>query len=266
MQSGRSINDATFRVRAKGRDVSPFALLGAFSPYAVVHRDSVIPIDPAVPFEVACLLGCAITAGWGAAIRTAGVRPGDDVVVIGLGGVGMAALHGAVIAGGRNIVAIDPVEWKRERALKWGATEAFPDIFSAMPRLAEVTAGVMAQRVIVAVGQPDGKDVDNWLMLTTKGGSCVLASIADRHSFDITVHLAIQVLMQKRLQGALFGGGDLRHDVGQLASMYLAGRIDLDGFVTRQYRLEEINDGYRDMLAGKNIRGIIRYTDADRLA
>lgn len=239
------------------------ALLGAYSPYAVVHRASVVPIDPAVPFEVACLLGCAIVTGWGSVTRVARVRPGEDVVVIGLGGVGMAALRGATAAGARSVVVIDPVEWKRDLALEWGATQAYPDLESATAGLAELTRGLMANAVIVAVGRPRGQDLDAWMTLTAKGGMCVLAAVADMHCHDVNVNLVIHILMQKRLQGSLLGNGDMRHDIGLLASMYLAGKLDLDGFVTARYRLDEINEGHRDMLAGRNIRGVIRYTEAD---
>jgi len=261
--SGRAVSDASFRIRARDRDVYPSSLLGAFSPYVVVHRASVIPVDPAVPFEVACLLGCAVATGWGAVTRVAAVRPGDDVVVIGLGGVGMTALLSAVIAGARRLIVIDPAEWKRDLALKWGATHAYRDVPTAMMEVPALTVGLMAQKVIVAVGQADGAGVDGWLTLTSKGGMCVLAALADVRRSDVQVNLAIQILMQKRLQGTLYGGGDLRHDVGVLTSMYRAGKLNLDGLVTGRYRLDAINEGYADMLAGNNIRGVIRYTEAD---
>ena len=263
LPSGRAISDSSFRVRARGRDVYPFALLGAFSPYAVVHRTSVIPVDPDIPFDIACLLSCSIATGWGAVTRAAGVRPGDDVVVIGLGGVGMAALRVAAAAGARHVFGIDPVEWKRSLAVEWGAHSAYADLATATAEVAALTGGRMAAKVIVASGQPSGKDLDAWMSLTSKGGTCVLASVADVRMFDVTVNLAIQTLMQKRLQGTLCGDGDPHHDVRLLASMHQAGRLNLDGFVTRQYRLADINDGYRDLLEGRNVRGIIRYSDAD---
>jgi S-(hydroxymethyl)glutathione dehydrogenase/alcohol dehydrogenase len=81
---------------------------------------------------------------------------------------------------------------------------------------------------------------------------------------DVTLNLSLFTLMQKRLQGTIFGGGNPQHDIPQLLSMYQAGKLNLDDMVTRRYRLEHVNDGYRDMLEGRNIRGVIRYTDADR--
>ena len=122
------------------------SLLGTFSPYVVVHRDSVVKIDPTVPFEAACLVSCGVTTGYGSAVRAAAVRPGDDVAVVGLGGVGMSALQGAVNAGARRVFAVDPVEWKRDQALKFGATHAYPDVETALAAIADVTAGRMATR------------------------------------------------------------------------------------------------------------------------
>jgi len=262
--SGTSVSDGTHRVHAKGQPVFPMTLLGTFSPYMVVHKTSVVKIDKSIPFEVACLVGCGVTTGYGSAVRTADIRPGDDVAVIGVGGVGMSALQGAVAAGAKNVFVIEPVEWKRDAALKFGATHAYPDIESAFGGVAEVTQGLMAKKVIVTVGELDGKDVDNYVNLTSKGGTTVITAIGSMLDTNVTLNLAMLTLMQKNLQGTIFGGGNPHYDIPQLLSMYKAGKLNLDDMVTRQYKLEQINDGYSDMLEGKNIRGVIRYTDDDR--
>jgi S-(hydroxymethyl)glutathione dehydrogenase/alcohol dehydrogenase len=262
--SGTSVSDGTHRVHANGQPVFPMTLLGTFSPYMVVHKSSVVKIDKSIPFEVACLVGCGVTTGYGSAVRTADIRPGDDVAVIGVGGVGMSALQGAVAAGARNVFVIEPVEWKRDAALKFGATHTYPDIETAFGGVAEVTAGLMAKKVIVTVGELDGKNVDNYVNLTSKGGTCVLTAIGSMLDTEVTLNLAMLTLMQKNLQGTIFGGGNPHYDIPQLLSMYKAGKLNLDDMITRQYTLEQINDGYTDMLEGRNIRGVIRYTDADR--
>jgi S-(hydroxymethyl)glutathione dehydrogenase / alcohol dehydrogenase len=262
--SGTSVSDGTHRVHANGKPVFPMTLLGTFSPYMVVHKSSVVKIDPSIPFEVACLVGCGVTTGYGSAVRTADIRPGDDVAVIGVGGVGMSALQGVVAAGARNIFVIEPVEWKRDAALKFGATHAYPDIETAFGGVAEVTQGLMAKKVIVTVGELHGKDVDNYVNLTSKGGTTVLTAIGSMLDTEVTLNLAMLTLMQKNLQGTIFGGGNPHFDIPQLLSMYKAGKLNLDDMITRQYKLEQINDGYTDMLEGRNIRGVIRYTDADR--
>ncbi|CKO77673.1 NDMA-dependent alcohol dehydrogenase [Mycobacterium tuberculosis] len=262
--AGESVTDGSFRIQARGQNVYPMTLLGTFSPYMVVHRSSVVKIDPSVPFEVACLVGCGVTTGYGSAVRTADVRPGDDVAIVGLGGVGMAALQGAVSAGARYVFAVEPVEWKRDQALKFGATHVYPDINAALMGIAEVTYGLMAQKVIITVGKLDGADVDSYLTITAKGGTCVLTAIGSLVDTPVTLNLAMLTLLQKNIQGTIFGGGNPHYDIPKLLSMYKAGKLNLDDMVTTAYKLEQINDGYQDMLNGKNIRGVIRYTDDDR--
>lgn len=262
--AGESVTDGSFRIQARGQNVYPMTLLGTFSPYMVVHRSSVVKIDPSVPFEVACLVGCGVTTGYGSAVRTADVRPGDDVAIVGLGGVGMAALQGAVRAGARYVFAVEPVEWKRDQALKFGATHVYPDINAALMGIAEVTYGLMAQKVIITVGKLDGADVDSYLTITAKGGTCVLTAIGSLVDTQVTLNLAMLTLLQKNIQGTIFGGGNPHYDIPKLLSMYKAGKLNLDDMVTTAYKLEQINDGYQDMLNGKNIRGVIRYTDDDR--
>ncbi|CAN5555106.1 NDMA-dependent alcohol dehydrogenase [soil metagenome] len=262
--SGASVSDGSFRVQAKGQNVIPMSLVGTFSPYVVVHETSVVKIDPIIPFEVACLVGCGVTTGYGSSVRSAKVGPGDDVAIIGVGGVGNAALQGARIAGARRIFAIDPVEWKREQALKFGATETFPDVASAMAGIAEATEGRMAKKVIVTVGRVEGHELESWMQLTAKGGTCVLTAMGAVLASDVTLNLAGLTLLQKSLQGSIFGGGNPQFDIPELLTLYKLGVLNLDDMITREYRLEEINDGYRDMLEGRNIRGVIRYTDADR--
>jgi S-(hydroxymethyl)glutathione dehydrogenase / alcohol dehydrogenase len=261
---GVAVSDGTFRVTAKGQGVYPMSLLGTFTPYMVVHKSSVVKIDKDIPFEVACLVGCGVTTGYGSAVRTADIRPGDDVAIVGIGGVGMSALQGAVNAGARFVFAIDPVEWKRDQALKFGATHVYPDVNTAAAGIAEATHGLMAKKVVVTVGEVKGTDVDSYMGITAKGGTCVMTAIGSLFDTEVTLNLAMLTLMQKNLQGTIFGGGNPQYDIPHLLSIYKAGKLNLDDMVTRQYKLEQVNDGYTDMLEGRNIRGIIRYTDADR--
>ena len=260
---GAAVSDGTFRVQAKGQNVYPMTLLGTFSPYMVVHKSSVVKIDPSIPFEVACLVGCGVhRLRLGDPHRRHPARSGRRDRR--RRRVGMAALQGAVNAGARYIFAIEPVEWKRDQALKFGATHVYPDIDAALAGIAEVTHGLMAHKVIVTVGELHGADIDNYVNITAKGGTCVLTAIGSLLDTQVTLNLAMLTLMQKNLQGTIFGGGNPHHDIPQLLSMYKAGKLNLDDMVTRQYKLEQINDGYQDMLAGRNIRGVIRYTDDDR--
>src|SRR3954447_1933392 len=123
---GEAISDNTFRIQTStGENVFPMTLLGTFSPYMVVNQASAVKIDKEIPFEVAALCDWGFPTGYGSAVNSADVHSGEDVVIIGVGGVGTAALQGARNQGARNLIAIDPVEFKREQALKNGATHAF---------------------------------------------------------------------------------------------------------------------------------------------
>ncbi|MGA8332656.1 MAG: NDMA-dependent alcohol dehydrogenase, partial [Mycobacterium sp.] len=264
LMAGTAVSDGTFRVQAKGHNVYPYALLGTFAPYVVVHRTSLVKIDPAIPFEIAALVSCGVTTGFGSATRAAEVRPGDDVVVVGLGGVGIAALLGALNCGARQIFAVDPIAWKRDQALKFGATHVYADIDTALMAIAGITVGRMARKVIVTVGRANGADLDKYMSVTAKGGTCVMTAMGSVVETDATLNLALLTLMQKRLQGSIFGGGNPQHDIPLILSMYQSGKLNLDDMVTRRYRFEQINEGYQDMLEGRNVRGVICYTDADR--
>lgn len=240
------------------------SLIGTFAPYVVAHHTSVVKIGKDIPFEVAALVGCGVTTGYGSAVRSADVRPGQDVAVIGIGGVGTGALQGAAIAGARRIFAIDPVAWKREQAAAFGATTTYPDITAAYAGIAEATRGRMCHKVIVTVGRADGQDTESWLQLTGKGGTCVVTAMGGVLDNDTKLNLAGLTLLQKSLQGSLFGGGNPQRDIPEILELYRLGKLRLDEMVTRKYRLEQINDAYRDMLEGRNIRGVIRFTEADR--
>jgi S-(hydroxymethyl)glutathione dehydrogenase/alcohol dehydrogenase len=264
LMSGMSVSDGSFRIQAGDDDVYPYALLGTFSPYLVVHRSSLVKIDPAVPFQAAALVSCGVTTGYGSATRAAAVRPGEDVAVIGLGGVGTAALQGAVHCGARYVFAVEPAVWKHSLARELGATHVYSDITTALAGIAEATCGRMAHKVIVTVGRINGADVESYVSATAKGGTCVLTSMGGVMETDVTLNLAGLTLLQKNLQGSIFGHGNPQHDIPMLLSLYKAGKLNLDDMITKTYALDQINDGYQDMLEGNNIRGVIRYTDADR--
>ncbi len=261
---GNSISDGTFRVTAKGQDVIQMCLLGTFSPYMTVHEASVVKIEPDIPLEVAALVGCGVTTGWGSATKVADVRPGETVVVMGAGGVGMNAVQGAAAAGAKNVVVIDPVAAKREWAMEFGATHTYTSAEEATAAVNDLTWGRMAEKVIVTVGAIVGENVQEALTLTGKGGRAVITGMGSAADLDVKLSLFELTLLQKDLQGAIFGGSNPRAEIPALLSLYQAGKLNLDGLVTTRYKLEDINQGYQDMRDGKNIRGLVSYTDADR--
>lgn len=261
---GKAISDGTHRVTAKGQGVSPMCLLGTFSPYITVNQASVVRIEPDIPLEVAALVGCGVTTGWGSATKVADVRPGENVVIMGAGGVGMNAVQGAAAAGAKRVIVIDPVAQKREWAMNMGATHTFASMEEATPAINELTWGRMAEKTIITVGDIQGEDVAAAMSVTGKGGRAVVTGMGNFANVDVKLSLFDLTLMQKDLQGAIFGGLAPRNAIPELLSLYQEGQLKLEELVTTKYKLEDVNQGYQDMKDGKNIRGMIVYTDADR--
>jgi S-(hydroxymethyl)glutathione dehydrogenase/alcohol dehydrogenase len=225
----------------------------------VVPAASVVKIDDDIPLEVAALVGCGVTTGYGAAVHTAGVRAGETVVVMGAGGVGMNAVQGARIAGAERILVIDPVEFKREQAMEFGATHVAADPDEAWDILSELTRGRLAHAAIITTAVAESRYVAQALSLVGKRGRVVATAVA--HPTDTTVDMSLfeLTLYEKQLLGCVFGSSNPRTDIPRLLSLYRYGVLMLDGLVTRTYALSEINDGYRDLEEGRNIRGVIRH-------
>jgi Zn-dependent alcohol dehydrogenase len=194
----------------------------------------------------------------------ADVRPGESVVIMGAGGVGMNAVQGAAAAGARHVVVIEPVTDKHQWAKDFGATHVFATAEEAMPAVNEMTWGRMAEKAIITVGDIQGEDIQTAVSLIGKGGRVVVTGMGNAANMDVKLNLFEFTLLQKDLQGAIFGGANPRAEIPALLGLYQAGQLKLDGLVTHKYSLEEINQGYQDMRDGKNIRGMIVYTDADR--
>lgn len=261
--TGRAIADSTNRIRVRGQAASPMCLLGTFSPYVTVHDSAVIKILDDIPLDKAALVGCGVTTGWGSSVYAGNVAPGDTVVVVGCGGIGQNAVQGARMAGARAIVAVDPVEAKRDFAKTMGATHAFASMQDALAPVAEITWGRMAEVVVIALGRIEGAHIEPALQLTSKGGTAVVTSLAPLLDNDVSLNLFSLTSFQKRLQGAIFGGANPRFDIPNLLRLYMEGSLKLDELVTRTYSLEQVNEGYADLNAGTNIRGLIRYGEAD---
>lgn len=253
--------DGTHRVHTSdGRPVTQMTYIGTFSPYIVSPEDSLIKIDPDVPLDVAAIVGCGVPTGWGSAVYTADTQIGDTVVILGAGGVGMNAVQGAKHAGASNIVVVEPVEWKREAAIStFGATHAVGTIEEAAALVADLTHGVMADRTIIHLGVVPGDIVQPALELTSKGGVVAISGTASMEQIDAKLGLLWFVLTEKQLRGGLYGSCNPRAEVPKLLDLYTRGDLLLDELVTRRYALDDINQGYDDMLEGRNLRGLIVY-------
>jgi len=253
------ITDGRVAHHCNGKDVARFTQLGTFSEHMLLGENSVIKVDNDLPWHAVALVSCGVATGFGSAVHRAGVKAGDTVAVIGVGGVGMNAIQGAKIQGATRVVAIDPVEFKREKAMEFGATHTYSSTAEAMNALGDLTMGEMCDSVIITTGVMEGNLINEGLNMTAKGGTCVVTSVANMFDQDVEMNMFMFAMMNKELKGCLFGSGNPRFDIPQLLSMYRDGQLKLDELVTRTYSLDEVGQGYQDMRDGKNIRGVITF-------
>ncbi|MEQ9163652.1 MAG: NDMA-dependent alcohol dehydrogenase [Ilumatobacter fluminis] len=256
------ITDGTSRHRLGSDDLMLFAKLGTFAEYSCVATSQVIKVDADLPLDVVALVSCGVATGWGSATRRAEVRPGDVVVVVGIGGIGINAVQGAAMAGAKKVIAVDPVEFKREKAMEFGATDTFASMEEAFPAVTEMTMGQMADKVIMTPGVLYGEMMQLGTGLAGKGGTIVVTAIAPMEQTESSVNLFEMAMWNKEIKGTIFGSLNPRHDIPNLLSMYTSGSLKLDELITNRYPLADINEGYRAMRDGENIRGIIAHADA----
>ena len=251
--------DGTFRMHKDGQDVGQAAMISTFSQYTVVPGTSCVKIPDEIPLTDACLVGCGVPTGWGSAVEGAGVRPGDVTIVMGVGGVGINSVQGAKHAGASRIIAVDPTPFKRETALQFGATDAVENIGQATQLAQEITNGQGADNAILTVGVLRGQHIGQAFDAVRKGGTIAVVGIGPVSDMNIPVSPFILTMFQKRIQGVLYGSLSPSKDILRLLSMYQAGQLKLKELITRTYFLDQIAEGYADMHAGRNIRGVITF-------
>ena len=250
--------DGRFRYRDDaGREYGSIAMLGTFSERATVSERSVVKVDDWLPLETAVLVGCGVPTGWGTAVSAGGVHVGDTAVVYGIGGIGINAVQGAAHAGAKYVVVVDPVEFKRETALKLGATHAFATAEEAARTVHEITWGHGADQALVTVGVVEEKVVSDAFDVVGRGGTVVVTGLGPPEERTVHVSGAVLTKWEKTIKGSMFGTLNPQYDIVKLLRLYDAGKLKLDELATRHYRLEDINRGYADLRAGEVIRGVI---------
>ena len=232
-------------------------MIGTFSQYGVISQTSAVKVDDDLPLDKAVLVGCGVPTGWGSAVNTANVAPGDTVAVYGIGGIGINAVQGARYAGAKNVVAIDPLENKREKAMELGATHAFATAEEAQAAITEMTRGQGADSAILTVDLMTAEVVEAGFNAIGKGGTVVVTGLNKLEIPTVTVSGSILTLFRKTIKGSLFGDCNPTTDIPKILGLYQAGDLKLDEIITRTYTLDEVNEGYEDLLAGKNVRGVI---------
>ena len=237
---------------ADGGALHHFSVVSSHAQYCVVPESGAIVVPEEIPFDRACLIGCGVMTGVGAALNVAQVQPGESVLVIGCGAVGLNAIQGAVLGGAEQILACDIEASKRSMGQVFGATEVFsPD--EAAERTMAATGGRGADHVIEAAGivqtlQPS-------LDLVRSGGNVVLLG---KTNSNATLHVRWGSLMgEKRIVRSSYGNARPRRDFPMLARLYLAGRLNLDDLISRRLELDEINEGFDSMRIGDGVRSVV---------
>lgn len=228
-----------------------------FGEETIVPERACVKIDASFPLELAALVGCGVVTGVGAVCNSARVEPGASVVVIGCGGVGLAAIQGARLAGAAPIIAVDRVAAKLDLARRCGATEVV-DAAATDPVAAvrELTTGRGADHVFEVVGRSD--TIEAAFEMTRRAGTCTIVGAG---SFTDMVQFGAMQLMvgAKTLRGCVYGSTDPARDFPEVVRLQQLGRLDLDALVTRRIALEELTDAFRAMQAGEVARSIIVY-------
>ncbi|HEX3630440.1 MAG TPA: Zn-dependent alcohol dehydrogenase [Candidatus Dormibacteraeota bacterium] len=243
---------------ARGESIKQGLRSGGFAQSVVVHASQAVPIPQDIPFEAACLIACAVLTGFGAVVNTAAVAPGQSVVVIGTGGVGLNAVQGAAIAGAYPVIAVDISAQKLELARSFGATHTVDARGGAEDAVGAATGGRLADVVVVAAGS--GRAVEQGLRLAARGGSVVVVGMP---GMDVTSQLPVTTFAYEgqRILGSRMGSAQPRVDVPRLIALYKAGRLKLDELVTGRYPLEQINDAIASAKRGDGIRNVVMVSE-----
>ncbi len=258
-REGRQISDHTARHHARGHDLGLMCLLGTFAERTVVNQASCVKVEDDLPLDVACLLGCGVITGWGSVAYAGEARVGDVVVVVGVGGIGINAVQAAVALGAEYVVAVDPVAFKRNKALEFGATHAVASSQEANALVTELTRGRMAQVCVNTMGVGEGAQIGASLGLVGKRGRVVVTNLHPASETQVTMSALELTTYEKQVRGSLFGSSNPRADIPRFLELYRSGKLKLEELVTRTYSLDEVNVGYDDMRNGRNLRGVITF-------
>jgi S-(hydroxymethyl)glutathione dehydrogenase/alcohol dehydrogenase len=248
--------DGTPRLALAGRPVHHMFYLASFAEYAVVPAQSAIKVSPDIPFDRACLIGCGVMTGVGAALNIARLAAGMTVAVIGCGGVGLSAVQGARLAGAKHIIAVDPAPAKRELAGHVGATEGVdPGKDDAIGAIKKLTAGRGADVIIEAAGNEAGFRLS--VEAVRPGGQVVWLGKVNVGQ-DVAFRWG-SLMGEKRIVRSSYGGARPARDFPLLAQMYLDGRLQLDPYISRRIPLDQINDGFAALKRGEVIRSVVTF-------
>lgn len=237
----------------EGRTLDRFMGLGAFCEHVVVPEAMAIPVHGTLDPSHTCLIGCGVTTGFGAAVNTASIRWGESVAIFGCGGVGLAAIQGARIAGATRIIAVDPIEERRQAALSVGATDALNPTGAVAQILGDTHGGVDV--AIECVGKPSTM-VDAFNAVRAGGRSIVVGLPAYTETLELP---AIMLLREKSIKGSVYGSSNPRIDFQKIASLGETGRLNFEPLVDKTRHFSEINEGFAEMREGALTRVVLTF-------
>lgn len=252
-----ALYDGTPAFSRGGKPVTQMSGCGTFAEYTVVPSGGVVKIDDSISLEAAALVGCGVTTGVGAVMNTAEVKPGSTVAVIGTGGVGLNVIQGAVVAGAEKIIAVDLLDNKLEMAKQFGATDVV-NAGSGNP-VAEVqslTDGRGADYTFEVIGL--AATMTQAYQMARRGGTAVMVGVPKMGEL-FSVMGFFPVYENKAIKGCWYGSADTRRDFPEYLDLYKDGKLKLDELITREFTLDEINDGFEALKNGEVARGVVRF-------
>jgi len=243
------------RLSWHGEPVHHHVGVSAFAERAVLSRRSLVKIDADLPFEIAALFGCAVLTGVGAVVNTAGVKAGESVAVIGLGGVGLAALLGAVAAGAARIVAVDLSTEKLAKARELGASDTFDAGEADVAEAIRTATGGGLDHVFEMAGSTRALELG--FAITRRGGQTVTAGLAPPAARMALSPLTL-VAEERTLKGSYVGSCIPARDIPRFVALYRAGRLPVDRLLTSTGGLDDINEAFEALAAGRTVRHVVR--------
>ena len=251
-----ALPDGETGLRHRGRRILRGVGVAALAEQVVTLANGAIKLPAGVPLDTACVTGCAVQTGAGAVINTAGVEAGASVLIMGLGGIGLAAVQGAAIAGASTIIVSDPIAARRNMATKFGATHSVDPASEDIAAIVlDISAGIGMDYVFETAGV--AALIEQGITLTRPGGTTVCVGAPPVEDNITVLNVVMFATMEKKLCGCLLGSSNALRDIPRLIRLSQAGRLDLDSMITARRPLEEVNEGFADLKAGKGIRTII---------
>jgi S-(hydroxymethyl)glutathione dehydrogenase/alcohol dehydrogenase len=247
--------DGTSRLHLGDRDLFAMTSLGNMAEEVVCPAISVVPIDKDIPMQIAALVGCGVTTGVGAAIKTAQVTPGSTVAVFGCGGVGLCTIQGARLAGADRIIAVDLADNKLEMAKKFGATDGVnAGEGDPVGKIRELTGGIGADFTFEVIGIP--AVVQQAYNAARRGGTVTVVGVG-RVTEQVGFNALMLSLDGKTIKGCMYGNVNPRVDFPNLLDLNRRGKLDLEGLVTTTYKIDDALQAFADLEKGLNARGVI---------